>query len=148
MGVTGPGRDRVVVALDGMGGDRAPAEPVRGALAAAGPGLDVLLVGDEDVLRAELARQGGPDAPGVDVVHAAERIGAGEEGARAVRAKPDASLVRACRLVAEGRAQAAVSTGHTGAMLAASTLVLRRVPGVLRPGLGRRPARARPAPSC
>ncbi len=136
MGVTGPRRDRVVVALDGMGGDRAPAEPVRGALAAAGPELGVLLVGDEDVLRAELARQGAPDPPGVDVVHAAERIEAGEEGARAVRAKPDASLVRACRLVAEGRAQAAVSTGHTGAMLAASTLVLRRVPGVLRPGLG------------
>jgi glycerol-3-phosphate acyltransferase PlsX len=125
----------VVVALDGMGGDRAPVEPVRGALAAAGPSLRVLLVGDEPLLRAEMARQGETAAPHVEVVHAPDRIGSDEEGARAVRAKPDASLVRACRLVADGRARAAVSTGHTGAMMAASTLVLRRVPGVLRPGL-------------
>ena len=125
----------VVVALDGMGGDRAPVEPVRGALAAAGPSLRVLLVGDEPLLRAEMARQGEAAAPHVEVVHAPDRIRSDEEGARAVRAKPDASLVRACRLVADGRARAAVSTGHTGAMMAASTLVLRRVPGVLRPGL-------------
>jgi phosphate acyltransferase len=82
-----------------------------------------------------MARQGATAAPHVEVVHAPERIGSDEEGARAVRAKPDASLVRACRLVADGRARAAVSTGHTGAMMAASTLILRRVPGVLRPGL-------------
>jgi len=127
--------EAVVVALDGMGGDRAPSEPVRGALAAAGPDLRVLLVGDESLLRGELAGQGQPQPAEVEVVHAPDRIGSEEEGARAVRAKPEASLVRACRLVADGRAQAAVSTGHTGAMLAASTLVLRRVPGVLRPGL-------------
>jgi glycerol-3-phosphate acyltransferase PlsX len=125
----------VVVALDGMGGDRAPVEPVRGALTAAGPHLRVLLVGDEALLRGEIAAQEALEPPHIEVVHAPERIGAEEEGARAVRAKPDASLVRACRLVADGRAQAVVSTGHTGAMLAASTLVLRRVPGVLRPGL-------------
>jgi glycerol-3-phosphate acyltransferase PlsX len=126
----------VTVALDAMGGDRAPEEPVRGALAAAGPDLRVLLVGDEAVLRAELARQGSADPAGVEVVHAPDRIGSDEDGAWAVRAKPDSSLVVACRLVGEGRAQAVVSTGHTGAMLVAATLHLRRVPGVLRPGIG------------
>jgi len=124
----------VVVALDAMGGDRAPAEPVRGALLAAGPALRVLLVGDEPALLGELdGRQGGASA--VEVVHAPAVIGADEEGARAVKAKPDASLVVAHRLAAEGRAQAVVSAGHTGAMLAAGALVLRRVPGVLRPAI-------------
>jgi glycerol-3-phosphate acyltransferase PlsX len=124
-----------VVALDGLGGDLAPQEPVRAAIHAAGSGLGVVLVGDEPQLRAELARQGARERSPLEVVHASQRIGNEEEGARAVRAKPDASLVVACRLVAEGRAQAVVSAGHTGAMLAAATLLLRRVPGVTRPGI-------------
>jgi phosphate acyltransferase len=128
----------VSVALDGMGGDRAPVETVRGALLAAvpGAGIRVLLVGDEEILRAELARQGaGADAP-IEVVHAPEVIASDEDGARAVRAKPDSSLVRACTLVAEGRAGAFMSAGNTGAVMAAATLHLRRVTGVLRPGIG------------
>jgi len=57
------------------------------------------------------------------------------DGAKAVRAKPESSLVVACRLVAEGAAQAVMSPGNTGAMLAAATLHIRRLPGVIRPGL-------------
>ncbi|MCU0306166.1 MAG: phosphate acyltransferase PlsX [Thermoleophilia bacterium] len=128
-----PGDD-VVVALDAMGGDHAPREPVAGAIAAARTGVRVLLVGDEALMGPELDRAGGPP-PGLEVVHAPERIRSEEDGARAVRAKPDASLVMSCRLVAEGRAHAAMSSGHTGAMMAAATLHMRRVPGVLRPGL-------------
>jgi glycerol-3-phosphate acyltransferase PlsX len=125
----------VVVALDALGGDRAPAEPVRGALAAAGPSLRVILVGDEPAIRAEIAAQGGEGTPGIEIEHAPERIASEEDGARAVRSKPNSSLVRACRLVAEGRAGAFCSAGHSGAMLAAATLHLRRVPGVMRPGI-------------
>mgnify|MGYP001813731253 CR=1 FL=1 len=124
----------VTVALDAMGGDHAPGEPVKGALAAAGAGIRVKLVGDERVLSDELAAHGGP-APGVDIVHAPQVIGSSEDGARAVRSKPGASVAVACRLVGEGEAQAVVSAGHTGAMLAACTLYLRRVPGVMRPGI-------------
>jgi glycerol-3-phosphate acyltransferase PlsX len=127
----------VSVALDAMGGDRAPEEPVRGALAAVmSPGIRVLLVGDEDALREELARQRASETAGIEVVHAPDAIGGNEEGARAVRSKPDSSMVVACRLVGQGRAQAVMSAGNTGAMLAAATLHLRRVPGVLRPGIG------------
>lgn len=118
-----------------MGGDNAPAAPVRGALDVAREGTRVLLVGDEALLRAELARQGHPSPSGVELVHAPDAVTSGEEGARAVRAKPDASVSRACRLVGEGRAGAAVSAGNTGAMLAAATLYMRRVPGVVRPAI-------------
>jgi phosphate acyltransferase len=117
-----------------MGGDRAPAEPVRAALAAATPQRRVLLVGDEATLRQELARQGGHN-DAVEIVHAPEAVGSGEDGARAVRAKPDASVAVACRLVGEGRAAAAVSAGNTGAMLAAATLYIRRARGVIRPAI-------------
>ena len=125
---------QVTVALDGMGGDRAPAEPVRGAIAAAADGVRVLVVGDRARLESELDRQGG--APeGVEVVHAPDKVGSDEDGAKAVRAKPESSLVVACKLVADGSAQAVMSAGNTGATLAAATLHIRRLPGVIRPGI-------------
>lgn len=118
-----------------MGGDNAPAAPVQGAVDAAADGISVLLVGDEAVLRDELGRQGAAGVPGIEVVHAPDAISSGEEGARAVRAKPDSSVSLSCRLVGEGRAGAAVSAGNTGAMLAAATLYMRRVPGIIRPAI-------------
>ena len=117
-----------------MGGDKAPQVPVSGAVAAAKEGIGVLLVGDQAVLERELATHG--DVPaGIEIVHAADRILSTDDGVKAVRTKSDASMVVACKQVAEGRASAVVSAGHTGAMLAASTLLLRRLPGVIRPGL-------------
>jgi phosphate acyltransferase len=125
---------QVVVAVDAMGGDKAPQVPVAGAIEAARQGVGILLVGDEAVLEKTLAKHG--DIPdGIEIVHASDRIHSAEDGVRAVRSKPDASMVVACRQVSEGRAGAVVSAGHTGAMLAASTLILRRLPGVIRPGL-------------
>lgn len=126
---------RITVALDAMGGDVAPAEPVRGALSATRPDLGVLLVGDRQAVEAEVVRQAGAVPDTIEIVHAPERISSDEDGARAVRAKPESSVALACRLVGEGRAQAAVSAGHTGAMLAAATLYMRRVPGVIRPAI-------------
>jgi glycerol-3-phosphate acyltransferase PlsX len=117
-----------------MGGDHAPEHPVAGALTAAAEGIHVLLVGDERILRDELTRQGAPEA-GVEIVHAPDAVSSGEDGARAVRAKPESSIATACRLVGEGRAGAAVSVGNTGAMLAAATLYMRRIPGVIRPAI-------------
>jgi len=125
---------QVTVALDGMGGDRAPAEPVRGAISAAADGVRVLIVGDRPTLEAELARQGGAPT-GIEVVHAPDKVGSDEDGAKAVRAKPESSLVVACKLVEYGAAQAVMSAGNTGAMLAAATLHIRRLPGVIRPGI-------------
>lgn len=126
--------ERVVLALDGMGGDNAPREPVRAAILGARDGVRILLVGDEAVLRAELARH---DTTGADieVVHAADVVSSGEDGAKAVRAKPESSLVVATKLVADGAASAVISPGNTGASLAAATLHLRRIPGVIRPAI-------------
>jgi glycerol-3-phosphate acyltransferase PlsX len=118
-----------------MGGDHAPAAPVAGALEAAREGVRALLVGDRTALVAELGRQGAEGAARIELVHAPEVVGSDEEGARAVRAKPDSSVSTACRLVGEGRAGAAVSAGNTGATLAAATLYIRRIPGVMRPAI-------------
>jgi len=107
-----------------MGGDRAPQEVLAGAHAAAADGVTPILVGP-----------GGLDTGGLELIEAPDTIGMDEKPAEAVRAKPDASLVVACRAVADGRADAVVSAGNTGAMLAAGLLYLRRLPGVLRPAI-------------
>lgn len=126
--------ERVVIALDGMGGDNAPKEPVRAAILGARDGVKILLVGDADTLHAELARHDRGDAD-IEVVHASDVVSSGEDGAKAVRAKPESSLVVATKLVAEGRASGVISPGNTGASLAAATLHLRRLPGVIRPAI-------------
>ena len=114
----------VRIAVDAMGGDRGPEEVVAGALEAARDGIVPVLVG-----RPEL------EAQGLELIPAPDVIAMDERPAEAVRGKPESSLVVACRAVGEGRAQAVVSTGNTGALLAAGLLNLRRIPGVLRPAL-------------
>jgi glycerol-3-phosphate acyltransferase PlsX len=112
------------VAVDALGGDRAPEEIVAGALEAAGDGIAVTLYGPT-----------GLETGGLDLVDAPEGIDMAEKPAEAVRRKPRSSLVAAVRAVADGDADAAVSAGNTGAMLAAGLLHLRRLPGVLRPAI-------------
>jgi glycerol-3-phosphate acyltransferase PlsX len=112
------------VAIDALGGDRAPEEVVAGALAAAGEGIAVTLYGPA-----------GLDTHGLPLVEAPDVIDMAEKPAEAVRAKPDSSLVAAVRAVSDGNADAVVSAGNTGAMLAAGLVHLRRIPGVMRPAI-------------
>jgi glycerol-3-phosphate acyltransferase PlsX len=112
-----------------MGGDRAPEETVAGAVAAASAGVDVVLVGDREVLTAQLAAH----AADLPVVHAPEAIEMGEDPARAIREKPGSSIVTCARLVKTGEAAGFVSAGSTGAAMAAAAIVVGRLPGVLRP---------------
>ena len=119
------------IALDAMGGDRAPQEAVGGAVDAAGRGVDVVLVGDEAVLRPLLARHGA-DLP---VVHAPEAIGMGDDVGAAVRDKRRSSISVAARMVAEGEAAGLVSAGSTGATVAAGAILVGRAAGVSRPAL-------------
>jgi glycerol-3-phosphate acyltransferase PlsX len=112
------------VAVDALGGDHAPGEIVAGAAAAASETIAPLLFGPA-----------GLEAHGLDSITCEERIAMHEKPAEAVRARPDSSLVRAVRAVGDGEADAVVSAGNTGAMLAASLLHVRRLPGVLRPGI-------------
>jgi glycerol-3-phosphate acyltransferase PlsX len=112
------------IAVDAMGGDRGPDEVVAGALDARADGVTPVLVGPA-----------GLDTQGLELIEASAVIGMDEKPTEAVRAKPDSSLVVACRAVHEGKAQAVVSAGNTGAMLAASLLEIRRLPGVRRPAI-------------
>ena len=112
------------IAVDALGGDRAPEEVVAGAAEAAAEGIDVVLVGPP-----------GLDTQGLELVEATDVLAMDEKPAEAVRAKPDSTLVVANRLVADGRAAAVLSAGNTGAMLAAGLLHVRRLPGVMRPAI-------------
>jgi len=112
------------VAVDALGGDHAPDEIVAGAFEAATDGITPVLFGPASL-----------ETDGLELVECTELIGMHEKPADAVRGKPDSSLVRAARAVGNGDAAAVVSAGNTGAMLAASLLHIRRLPGVTRPGL-------------
>ena len=116
----------VRIAVDALGGDRAPEEVVAGALEApeTDPRIVPILFGPR-----------GLDTGGLELVETTGSIAMDEKPADAVRAKPDSSLVAACRAVGEGRAEAVVSAGNTGAMLAACLLELRRIRGVFRPAI-------------
>jgi glycerol-3-phosphate acyltransferase PlsX len=126
----------VLIALDAMGGDHAPAEIVAGALLATRElGIDVALVGPQDVIEAEL-RHNGPVPPGIEIIHASEAIGMEEHPAQAVRAKRDASINVAMNMVKRGVAGAFVSAGNTGAVMASALMTLGRIQGIERPALG------------
>jgi phosphate acyltransferase len=114
----------VRVAVDAMGADRGPAEIVAGAREAASEEIQPLVVGPS-----------GLDTHGLQLIDAADVIEMDEKPTDAIRSKPDSSLVVACRAVADGRADAVVSPGNTGAMLAATLRYLGRVQGVRRPGI-------------
>lgn len=124
------------IAIDAMGGDRAPAEIVKGAVLASRqiPDCEPVLVGDKARIEAELASIG--DVPkGVTVVHASQVIDMNDHAVD-VRKKPDSSIARAVGLVKAGEAVAVISAGHTGAAVAASMLNFGRLQGVQRPGIG------------
>jgi glycerol-3-phosphate acyltransferase PlsX len=124
---------RPVVAIDAMGGDRAPGAIVDGAVRAVEEaGVGVLLVGDETTV---LDALGGRTSAHLEVLHASEVIAMDAEPAAAVRALRDSSIVRAAEAVRDGRADAFVGAGNTGATMAASLLRFGRIAGVARPAI-------------
>lgn len=126
----------MIIALDAMGGDRAPAEPVRGALLANRElGIQVALVGPPDLIRQELAHHGATPS-GIEIAGASEAIGMEEAPVQAVRQKKDASINVAMGLVKRGVASGVVSAGNTGAVVASALLHLGRVQGIERPAIG------------
>jgi glycerol-3-phosphate acyltransferase PlsX len=128
------GRVTPVIALDAMGGDRAPAEIVAGGLrAAAELDVDVLLVGQPDAIAAHLPGGAAPDR--VEILAASEVIAMEDEPASAVRTKKSSSLVLGARAVKDGRAHALVGAGNTGATMAAALLGYGRIRGVHRPAI-------------
>jgi glycerol-3-phosphate acyltransferase PlsX len=120
-----------------MGGDHAPAETVKGALLAVrNTDVEVALVGLPDVLKAELARHShGNPPPSVRVVPASQVVDMHEPPAQAVRQKRHSSINEALHLVKERKADAVVSAGNTGAVVASALLLLGRLGGIERPAL-------------
>ncbi len=112
------------VAVDAMGGDRGPEAVVEGALAARGDGIEPVIFGEADL-----------ETHGLELVPTTQIVGMDDKPADALRAKEDSSLVRAVKAVADGEADAVVSPGNTGAMLAAGLVYVRRIHGVRRPAI-------------
>ncbi|MBF0459822.1 MAG: phosphate acyltransferase PlsX [Magnetococcales bacterium] len=123
------------IALDAMGGDNAPQSVVDGALRAiaAGSQAEFTLVGREEVIRAELERVGAKHDFRIQV--ASQVVGMGEKPAQAMRSKKDSSLRVGANLVKEGRVDAFVSSGNTGALMATARFVLKTLPGIDRPAI-------------
>ena len=126
------------VAIDAMGGDHAPGVPVQGAVEALDQiegDFEIALVGDPEAIGVELRSYNYPEKR-LEIIAARQVIAMSDPPAASVRRKPDSSLVRGVRLQESGEADAFISAGSTGAILAASLFVLGSLPGVDRPAIG------------
>ncbi|OEH91227.1 phosphate acyltransferase PlsX [Bacillus solimangrovi] len=120
------------IAIDAMGGDHAPKEIVLGVLKAvnAFSDIEVVLIGDENKIQ-----QYSQSHERITIIHTEEKIEATDEPVRAARRKKQASMVLATQEVKEGRADACISAGNTGALMTSGLFVVGRIPGVERPAL-------------
>lgn len=126
----------ITIAVDAMGGDHGPEVTVPGALAALAheKDLKLILVGKPDRIEAQLAKAGG-STRGVSIESASQTVEMDEDPARALRRKKDSSMRVAINLVKSGRADACLSAGNTGALMATSRFVLKTLPGIDRPAI-------------
>jgi glycerol-3-phosphate acyltransferase PlsX len=126
----------VRIALDAMGGDHAPSEVVKGALlAAAEYPIEILLVGQEEVVHKELAAAAATTPKNIEVVDAREVVEMDDTAIAPIRRKRNSSIRICANLVAEGRADAFVSAGNTGATWTSARVVMGMIDGVSRPAL-------------
>lgn len=123
------------IAIDGMGGDNAPKSNVEGVVSAIKEyNIDIIITGDKGVLEREFANYEF-DRSKLEIVHTTEIIENEDKPVKAIRSKKDSSMVVALRLVKEGKADAVVSAGNTGALLAGGLFVVGRIKGIDRPCL-------------
>ncbi|CDF57912.1 phosphate acyltransferase PlsX [Thermobrachium celere] len=123
------------VVIDAMGGDKAPYEIIKGAVDAARElNVDLILVGKQEIIQEELKKHN-IDGLNIEVVNATEIIENNESPTMAIRRKKDSSLVVAFKLLKEGKADALVSAGSTGAILAGGIFLLGRINGIDRAAL-------------
>jgi glycerol-3-phosphate acyltransferase PlsX len=126
----------MIIALDAMGGDLAPQAIIEGALDAVNNSSDdlkIILVGDQEKINSfvesTLPKQ-------ISIHHASEIVTMDDDGSKVFKSKPDSSIVQGLKLVKENHANAFISAGHTGAVMATSLFLLGRIPHVKRPCLG------------
>ena len=132
-----PNRSGCRIIVDAMGGDFAPRNVVLGTVQALNEikGIDVYLVGRSDEIKNVLSQEN-ISFDSNKIINAAQVIGMGESPTNALKLKQDSSLVRGAEYVRDSKADAFISAGNTGAMMAASTLIMGRLPGVGRPTIG------------
>lgn len=123
-----------MIAVDAMGGDNAPGTVVLGAVAAAKSGIPVLLCGQKEVILSHLPSDW--QALPIEIEDCPDQVDMAEDPSRAIRTKPNSSIVRAMRAVSQGRASAFFSAGNSGAVMVGSVLIVGRVRGVHRPAVG------------
>lgn len=124
------------IAVDAFGGDNAPLEIIKGAVAAKNEyGVDILLTGNEDIIKSVAAEED-IDISGIEIAHTDEVFDMHDQPTDIVRSKKNTSLGLALQLVAEDKADAFVSAGSTGAVVAGATFIVKRIKGVKRPALG------------
>ena len=128
---------KLTIALDAMGGDHGPSVTVPAAIDSVSryPNLHLILVGDEARLRAELDRGASAFSDRLQVRHASETVEMHETPSKALRGKKDSSMRVAINMVKDGTADACVSAGNTGALMAIAKFVLKTIPGVDRPAI-------------
>ena len=126
----------MIIALDAMGGDFAPATTVEGAIEALGEDMDisVVLVGDEPAIAAELEKRKYSGSQ-ITIKHASQVVEMDDSPLTAIRRKKDSSVKVAIDLVKSGSADAIVSMGNSGVVMATALLVLGKLPGVERPAI-------------
>ena len=129
--------ENVTIALDAMGGDIGPSVVVPAALHVLSESskLSIVLVGDEAVLKDELAKHDAPSGDQLRVQHASQKVEMDDKPSLALRGKKDSSMRVAINLVKSGEAQACVSAGNTGALMATARFVLKMLPGIDRPAI-------------
>jgi glycerol-3-phosphate acyltransferase PlsX len=128
----------LTIALDGMGGDIGPEVVVPAALRVlktTGDAVRLILVGQEDILLARLDQLKAKGHPGIVIRHASQLVNMDESPAQALRVKKDSSMRVAINLVKQGEADACVSAGNTGALMATARFVLKTLPGIDRPAI-------------
>ncbi len=127
----------ITIALDAMGGDHGVSVTVPAALATLRhqTTLKLILVGQRETIETELRRHRTTGGDRIVIHHASEVVGMDEPPAQALRSKKDSSMRVAINLVKEGVAQAAVSAGNTGALMATARFVLKTLPGIDRPAI-------------
>lgn len=127
----------ITIALDAMGGDIGPSVTVPAAIESISEHTDlaIILVGDKDAIQDELSRLGANQNERLQVLHTTQTVGMDEPPAQALRGKKDSSMRVSINLVKEGKAQACVSAGNTGAMMATAKYVLKTLSGIDRPAI-------------
>ncbi len=129
--------DIITIALDAMGGDNAPVNDVAGAVKTVREtgNINIILVGKQEVIEKELKKHS-YDVNRISIYNCSEVIGMHESPAESLKKKPDSSIVKGTGLVKEKKADAFISAGNTGAVMAASLFILGRIANVTRPTIG------------